>query len=106
MMNGRRYCRKIFTMWPGKRELNAPGPAHSKTQKKWELITVLFVATLCSRVIQNLKVVAAGRVFMNPSASKVSSIWKTIHMEWKEQRLSADVAIRISVMYLMMVPHQ
>ena len=96
----------MFIMLLGKKARSGPIPVSLNFPKILALIIVRFVETLYSEAILNLKVDAAGQVFMNPSVKPALFMPKIIRWEWKEPKWCVASANRILVMCLRTALHQ
>jgi hypothetical protein len=68
----------------------------------WENIIVRFAEIICSVRMQNFLPLADGQVFLK-QINRELLITAILLLEWNELKWFANVAIRISVMFLMTV---
>src|SRR5260221_8398478 len=98
--NGKKYCRLIFIILRGKKEPKGRGAANTKVLMKSALIIVPLAVIHYLKEIPNLKVAAAGPVFMNPSAKAVSFILQIIITALKKLKCNAAAGKHLLGIYL------
>ena len=80
MRSGKKYYPKRFTKFQGKKEQSGHLPENTMTTKTRVLIIAPLVATPFLPVMENLKAVAAGPVFLNPLLKEALFMLPTILM--------------------------
>src|SRR5215470_16553959 len=96
----------MYIILPVKKGPKDRGAASSRISMKSELTTALFAVTLYLRVIQSLKVDAAGPAFTSQSVKAASSMRQITPTECSAPRPCVGVASRIWDMCSMMALHQ